>query len=377
MPATDSTDKLLFTPGPLTTSMSVKQAMLRDLGSRDAEFIATVRRVRSRLLAVAGLSRQDGYEAVLLQGSGTYGIEAVLTCAVPPGGKWLVVANGAYGERMVKILKIHQIEHAVIRAPENQPADPAAVDAALAADPAITAVAVVHCETTTGLMNPVEQIGRVVHQHGRTFFVDSMSAFGAIEIDFRTAHIDFLVSSSNKCIEGVPGFSFCIARREALLATETWSRTLVLDLCAQWKGLDADGQFRFTPPTHVILAFDQALSELEAEGGPAGRAARYRTCHRTLVAGMTAMGFETYLPPEMQGHIITSFRSPADPNFHFEGLYRRLSDRGFVIYPGKVSHADCFRIGTIGRLSQADVTLLLDAIADVLAEMGVTNTRGS
>ncbi|MCL4220253.1 MAG: 2-aminoethylphosphonate--pyruvate transaminase [Phycisphaerales bacterium] len=377
MPATASTDKLLFTPGPLTTSMSVKQAMLRDLGSRDAEFIATVRRVRSRLLAAAGLSRQDGYEAVLLQGSGTYGIEAVLTCAVPPGGKWLAVANGTYGERMVKILRMHRIDHAVIRAPENQPTDPTAVDAALATDPAITAVAVVHCETTTGLMNPVEQIGRVVHQHGRTFFVDSMSAFGAVEFGFRAAHIDFLVSSSNKCIEGVPGFSFCIARREALLASETWSRTLVLDLCAQWKGLDADGQFRFTPPTHAILAFDQALSELEAEGGPAGRAARYSACHRTLVAGMKAMGFEMFLPPEIQGHIITSFRCPADPNFQFDAFYRHLSDRGYVIYPGKVSQADCFRIGTIGRLTQADVTSLLDAIADVLSEMGITNTSAS
>jgi 2-aminoethylphosphonate-pyruvate transaminase len=364
-------DKPLFTPGPLTTSRTVKQAMLRDLGSRDYEFIATIQAVRERLLAVAGVSKEQGYEAVLVQGSGTFGIEAVLSSVTPPSGKWLIVINGAYGERLARIAQVHRIAHADLKCPEDALPRAADVDRALAADPAVTGVAVVHCETTTGILNPIEEIGRVVQKHGQTYVVDSMSAFGAVAFDLRACGIDYLVSSSNKCIEGVPGFSFVICKRAALLATEGWARTLSLDLLAQWQGLEKTGQFRFTPPTHAILAFRQALDELAAEGGVAGRAARYRRNYETLVAGMRAMGFVEYLRPELQGHIITSFRYPADPHFRFEDFYRRLNDKGFVIYPGKVSNADCFRIGTIGRLFESDIRALLLAIREALAEMGV------
>jgi 2-aminoethylphosphonate-pyruvate transaminase len=363
-------DKPLFTPGPLTTSLTVKQAMLRDLGSRDHEFIAAVREVRQRLLAVAGVSREQGYEAVLMQGSGTFGVEAVISCAAPPDGKWLIVANGAYGERMARMAVVHRIKHAVLRCPEDSRPDPADVDRALAQDPAITGVAVVHCETTTGIMNPVEGIGRVVKKHGKTYAIDSMSAFGAVEFDLPSCQADFLVSSANKCIEGVPGFSFCLCRRAALLQTEGWSRTLSLDLYDQWQAMEKNGQFRFTPPTHVILAFRQALDELEAEGGVASRAARYRRNHETTVAGMRELGFREYLPPEMQGHIITSFRYSDDRRFDFETFYDKLNDRGFVIYPGKVTNADCFRIGHVGRIFPADVQALLSAIGQTMAEIG-------
>ena len=364
-------DKPLFTPGPLTTSQTVKQAMLRDLGSRDDEFIAIVREVRQSLLSIAGVSQLDGYEAVLMQGSGTFGIESVIATTVPPDGKLLVVINGSYGQRIAKIAEVLKIEVVTYCTPENETPDPSEIDRILTDDPDITNVAVVHCETTTGIMNPIEEIGEVVAKHGKSYFVDSMSAFGSVVFDFPSCHIDYLVSSANKCIEGVPGFSFAICRREALEATQGWARSVSLDLLAQWRGLEANGQFRFTPPTHAILAFHQALSELAEEGGVAGRARRYGENYDTLVSGMRAMGFREYLDRELQGHIITSFRFPDDSRFTFNGFYQHLNDKGFVIYPGKVSDADCFRIGNIGRLFKEDVTALLAAVRSTIAEMNV------
>ncbi|HEY53644.1 MAG TPA: 2-aminoethylphosphonate--pyruvate transaminase [Caldilineae bacterium] len=363
-------DKILFTPGPLTTSRTVKQAMLRDLGSRDFEFITLVAEIRRRLLALGQVADKD-YEAIIMQGSGTFGMEAVVSSVTPPDGKWLVIINGAYGKRLNLIATTLGIPTALLTYPENSAPDPVAVDAALAADAAITNVAVVHCETTTGIINPVEEIGAVVRKHGKRYFVDAMSSFGAVPLDLAAAGIDYLVSSANKCIEGVPGFSFVLARRAALLETEGWARSLVLDLLAQWRGLEANGQFRFTPPTHTLIAFAQALRELEMEGGVDGRAQRYRANYATLLAGMTDMGFETYIQPEDQGYIITSFRYPTHPNFSFETFYERLNDKNYVIYPGKVSDADCFRIGSIGRIFPSDVRDLLAAIRETLVEMGV------
>jgi len=363
-------DKILFTPGPLTTSRTVKQAMLRDLGSRDFEFIRTVRQIRRDLLELGEVAGR-GYEAIIMQGSGTFGIEAVLSSVTPPDGKWLIIINGAYGRRMAHICTVLQIETAVLQYPENSKPDLAEIEAALAQDETITHVGTVHCETTTGIINPVAEMGAMVRRYGRVFFVDAMSSFGAVPLNVADAEIDFLVSSANKCIEGVPGFSFALARREALLACEGYARSVCLDLVAQWRGLEKNGQFRFTPPTHTLLAFAQALQELMAEGGVHGRAARYRRNYETLVAGMRRMGFTEYLKPEDQGHIITSFHYPDHPNFDFNRFYEVLNARDFVIYPGKVSDADCFRIGNIGRIFEPDVRALLAAIADVLEEMGI------
>ena len=367
-----SKDKPLFTPGPLTTSQTVKQAMLRDLGSRDIEFIGVVQDIRNELLNVAGVSQSGGYECVLVQGSGTFGIEAVMTCAIPRTGKWLIVINGAYGQRMQKIAEVHGIPTAILNYDEDQYISAADVDRVLSNDPSISAVAVVHCETTTGIMNPIEDVGAVVRKHNRIYFVDSMSAFGAAQFDFQACEIDYLVSSANKCIEGVPGFSFCIARRSALEQTAGWSRTLSLDLYEQWRGLEKSGQFRFTPPTHTMLAFRQAIEELKMEGGVPGREKRYQANCATLLEGMRSLGIEEYLATEKQGHIITSFLFPEDRNFNFETFYEKLNDRGFVIYPGKVSNANCFRIGNIGRIFKSDVAALVLAIEIVLKEMHVS-----
>ena len=365
-----ATDKPLFTPGPLTTSRTVKQAMLRDLGSRDSEFIDTIQRVRNRLLEVANLTQADGYEAVLMQGSGTFTIESVLSSAISPGGKLLVIINGAYGQRIASIARRHGIEVTELVFTENQLPDLAEIEQALQQDSSISMVSVVHCETTSGIINPIEEIGQIVKNHSATYFVDSMSAFGAVPFDFKACDIDFLVSSANKCIEGVPGFAFAICKRESLLATDGWARTVSLDLLAQWQGLEKNGQFRFTPPTHTILAFDQALFELADEGGVAGRHRRYQENHDVLLRGMEEMGFVEYVARDLQGPIITSFHFPTSDRFTFDEFYQRLSAKGQVIYPGKVSDADCFRIGNIGRLFASDVQVLLAAVRQTMQEMG-------
>jgi 2-aminoethylphosphonate-pyruvate transaminase len=311
------------------------------------------------------------YEAIIMQGSGTFSLEAVVSSTIPPDGKLLVIVNGAYGQRTAQIARVLKIDVAVLDCPEDRKPDLQEIEATLAADSAITHVALVHCETTTGLVNPVEEIGAIVKRFGRRFFVDAMSSFGAIPLNLAEAGIDYLVTSANKCIEGVPGFGIILARRDALLETEGYARSLSLDLLAQWKGLEANGQFRFTPPTHALVAFRQALVELEMEGGVEGRAARYQANHETLLKGMRKMGFEEYLRPEDQSYIITSFRCPGHTNFCFEEFYRRLNEKDYVIYPGKVSDADCLRIGHIGRIFPADVQGLLAAIQTTLEEMEI------
>lgn len=363
-------DKILFTPGPLTTSQTVKQALLRDLGSRDFEFISMVKDIRKRLVELGG-ARVGEYECIPMQGSGTFGLEAVVSSTIPPDGKLLVIINGAYGHRIAKMARMLNIATETLEYAEDTLPDLKQIQQTLNNDPSITHVEMVHCETTTGIMNPIKEVGEIVAKAGRKYFVDAMSSFGAVPTDLKACHIDYLVSSANKCIEGVPGFSFVIAKHDSLMQTEGYARSLCFDLYAQWKGLESNGQFRFTPPTHTLLAFHQALLELEAEGGVEGRAARYQNNYQTLVNGMRKFGFTEYLDPSLQGYIITSFRYPEHPNFDFDTFYHKLNERDQVIYPGKVSNADCFRIGNIGRIFEADVKILLGCVGDVMREMGL------
>jgi 2-aminoethylphosphonate-pyruvate transaminase len=362
-------DKALFTPGPLTTSQTVKQAMLRDMGSRDIEFIEIIRDVRKRLVTLC--ASPDEYTAVLMPGSGTFGIEATISSVIPPDGKLLILINGAYGSRIHKIAEAHHIANTKLVYAENVQPDPAEMQAVLENDRAITHVAVVHSETTTGILNPIETYGKIAKNHGCIYIVDAMSSFGAYPIDLRDCGIDYLISSANKCIEGVPGFSFIIARKEALKTIRGYARTLSLDLLAQWEGLEGDGQFRFTPPTHVILAFYQALLELEREGGILARGERYKQNYNITLAAMQDMGFQPYVEESKRGYSITSFYYPSHPNFNFQTFYKSLSDKGHIIYPGKLTHADCFRIGHIGRLSARDVRALMAAVAETLKEMNI------
>jgi 2-aminoethylphosphonate-pyruvate transaminase len=352
---------LLLTPGPLSTTKSVKAVMLRDWCTWDGDYNRIVEEIRTRLVSLA--TEEDGYSAVLMQGSGTFAVEATLTTAVPRDGRLLVLANGAYGRRMAAIAERGGIDFEWIDFGEVQPVDPERTNRALEEDPRITHVAVVHCETTTGMLNPVESIGEAVQAHGRRFIVDAMSSFGGVPMDAAALGADYLVSSANKCIQGVPGFGFVIARQAVLATTRGQARSLSLDLYDQWETMEEHGgKWRFTSPTHTVRAFAQALVELEAEGGVSARHERYRTNQRNLVEGMKRLGFLPLLPQTLQSPIITAFHSPADPGYDFGRFYDRLKQRGFVIYPGKVTDVDTFRIGNIGDVHLEDIQRLLAAV---------------
>jgi 2-aminoethylphosphonate-pyruvate transaminase len=368
--ASETGDPLLLTPGPLTTSKSVKAAMVHDWGSRDARFIAINRAVRERVVAIAG--GVGAYTTVPMQGSGTFAVEAMLTSFVPRNGKALVLVNGAYGQRAARILAVAGRAHTMLETPEDTPPDLAKLDAALAADPAITHVFVVHCETTSGVLNPVEQIAAVVRHHKRRLLVDAMSAFGALPLDANAVGYDALAASSNKCLEGVPGLGLVVCRVEALKQAKGNATTLTLDLHDQWQVLEATNQYRFTPPIHCIVALHQAIEEFLAEGGVSGRGRRYAENCRALVEGMRALGFETLLPDRIQAPIIVTFRMPADPAFKFPAFYDALKERGYVIYPGKLTVADSFRMGCIGRLYSEQMKGAVAAVKDILGEMGVS-----
>jgi len=362
----------LLTPGPLTTSTTVKQAMLRDWGSRDGRFIALNAAIRERLVRLAG-GNADSHVAVPVQGSGTFAVEAMIGTLVPRAGRLLVLVNGAYGTRMVRIAEVAGRSVISLETAEDLPVSPTALAEALDADPAITHVAVVQCETTSGILNPIEAVAEITRSRGRALLIDAMSAFGALPLDMAALGAVAVAASSNKCLEGVPGMGFVIARRDVLEAAKGNAHSLSLDLHDQWRGFETNAQWRFTPPTHVVAAFAQALDEHEAEGGTEGRGARYRANAVLLIEGMRALGFETLLPDHLQAPIIVTFRMPADPAFVFADFYDRLRERGFVIYPGKLTVADSFRIGCIGRLGADEMTAAIAAISTTLSEMGVAS----
>jgi 2-aminoethylphosphonate-pyruvate transaminase len=368
-------DALLLTPGPLTTSKRVKEVMVHDWGSRDAAFLKVNGEVLSRLPEI--INGTGVFVTVPMQGSGTFAVEAMLTSFVPRDGKCLVLINGAYGHRARRILLIAGRQALALETPEDTPPDLAKLEAMLAADRAITHVFVVHCETTSGIVNPVAEIADIVARHGRRLLVDSMSAFGALPLDAKKVQFDAVAASSNKCIEGVPGLGFVLARQTALEASKGNATTLVLDLHDQWQNLAKTGQYRFTPPIHVIVSFHQALTEFFAEGGQPGRGKRYAENGRVLSEGMQALGFKPLLPSKLQAPIIYTFHMPASPKFVFQTFYDELKDRGFVIYPGKLTVADSFRIGCIGRIDQSHMRAFLAAVADVLAGMGVTDLKSA
>lgn len=358
----DPNPYLLLTPGPLSTPLSVRQAMLQDWCTWDDDYnVDIVQTIRQKLVSLA--TGASGYTSVLMQGSGTASVEATLGTVIGPNDKLLVLANGAYGARMAQITDRLKLPAKVFTLPETMPPDPNDVGALLTNDPSITHVAMVHCETTTGMLNPLEPVVSVAKSHGKTVIIDAMSSFGGIPMDMDTLGIDFLISSANKCIEGVPGFGFVIARTDALAACDNQARSLSLDLYDQWRCMeDNHGKWRYTSPTHVVRAFYQALLELESEGGVSKRHQRYQSNQRQLVEGMRQLGFATLLPDEWHSPIITSFRAPDDPDYAFKPFYERLKSQGFVIYPGKVSHADCFRVGNIGQVFSDDISRLLSAI---------------
>ncbi len=349
----------LLTPGPLTTTETVKREMMTDHCTWDDDYKQITQKIRKNLLKLAHVTEED-YTVVLMQGSGSFGVESVLTSVVGENEKLLIIANGAYGERMKDIADHAKMQYAVYSVSYDEIPSAKEVEGILQEDPAITHVAMVHSETTSGILNDIESVSKVVKAAGKTMIVDAMSSFGGVDIPVGDWGIDFIISSANKCIQGVPGFSFIICNRQKLMESQGKARSLALDLYDQWKTMEVDGKWRFTSPTHTVLAFSKAMDELEEEGGIEARSRRYYHNNRLLISKMKEMGIRPYIDEEHQGPIITTFFYPENHNFSFNEMYQFIKDRGYAIYPGKVTDADTFRIGNIGEIYEEDILKLVD-----------------
>ena len=360
---------ILLTPGPLTTSDRTRQAMLRDWGSWDGDFNKITARIRTRVLDI--VHGQGTHECVPMQGSGTFSVEAAIGTLVPRDGHVLVPSNGAYCQRLAKICRVLGRKVTTIDYTEDQQVQAADVDRALAADPGITHVAVVHCETGAGVLNPLHDIAQVVARHGRGLIVDAMSSFGALEIDARKTPFDAVIAASGKCLEGVPGMGFVVVRRAVLEQCEGHCHSLSMDLYEQWTYMEKTTQWRFTPPTHVVAALDEAIAQYIEEGGLAARGGRYARNCKALVDGLAALGLRSFLDPAVQAPIIVTFHAPDDANYDFKTFYQEVKKRGYILYPGKLTQVETFRVGCMGHFGEAGIPGAVEAIAQTLEAMGI------
>ena len=368
-----SRDPILLTPGPLTTALSTKVAMLRDWGSWDSNFNAITARVRTQVLDV--VSGDATHVCVPMQGSGTFSVESAVNTLVPRGGHLLVLVNGAYGKRLAKLGQMMGRRVSTFETAEDVPTTGGDVERLLAADSSITHVGLIHCETSTGILNPLPEIAQVIARHGRKLIVDAMSSFGAIAIDARVMPFDALIAASGKCIEGPPGMGFVVARRSSLEGAAGNATSLSLDLHDQWQYMEKTTQWRYTPPTHVVAAFATALESFVAEGGQPARLARYQRNCEALVAGMGELGFRPFLDPAIQAPVIVTFHAPADPRYSFREFYDRVRDKGFILYPGKLTQVETFRVGCIGAIGPEEMRQAVNAVRDTLAEMGIHDAQ--
>jgi 2-aminoethylphosphonate-pyruvate transaminase len=370
-----SRDPILLTPGPLTTSLATKAAMLRDWGSWDSAFNAVTAEVRTKLLDI--VDGQATHVCVPMQGSGTFSVEAAVNTLVPRDGHVLVCVNGAYGTRFAKLTKMMGRKVSIFETAEDVPTTAQDVDRQLGADGSITHVGLIHCETSTGILNPLPEIAAVVAQHRKSLIVDAMSSFAAVGIDARTTPFDALIAASGKCVEGPPGMGFVFARRSVLEQCAGRSTSLSLDLHDQWTYMERTTQWRYTPATHVVIAFNAALDQLRAEGGQPARLARYEKNCETLIGGMSELGFRAFLKPEIQAPIIVTFHAPADPRYNFKEFYERVRDKGFILYPGKLTQLETFRVGCIGAIGPDEMRQAVHAVRDTLREMGIRQVSPS
>ena len=366
-------DPILLTPGPLTTTLRTKLAMLRDWGSWDSDFNAVTARVRAQLLDI--VHGQRTHVVVPLQGSGTFSVEAAVATVVPRNGHVLVLDNGAYCKRAARLTQMMGRTASVRSFPEDEPVSAQALEAALREDPSITHVVLIHCETGTGVLNPLQDVAAVCERHGKGLIVDAMSSFAAIEIDARRVRFDALVAASGKCLEGVPGMGFVFVRRSVLEQCAGNSQSLAMDLHDQWVYMEKTGQWRFTPPTHVVVALAEAIAQFVEEGGQPARGVRYAENCRVLVDGMAALGFRPFLRPQIQAPIIVTFHAPTDPRYDFKRFYQAARARGFILYPGKLTQVETFRVGCIGAIGPNEMRQAVVAVADAMRELGIA--RGS
>jgi 2-aminoethylphosphonate-pyruvate transaminase len=363
-------DRILLTPGPLTTTLRTKLAMLHDWGSWDADFIAVTASVRRRLLAI--VHGQDSHVVVPLQGSGTFSVEAAVATVVPRNGHVLVLDNGAYCKRASKLSQMMGRRCTVLPFPEDEPVSAAALDAQLTADPSISHVVLIHCETGAGVANPLAAVAEVCQRHDRGLVVDAMSSFAALPIDAREIRFDALVAASGKCLEGVPGMGFVFIRKAVIEACAGHSQSLAMDLHDQFEYMERTGQWRFTPPTHVVVALSEAIAQFEEEGGQAARLARYQDNCQTLIAGLSALGLKPFLASEHQAPIIVTFHAPEHPAYDFKRFYDAVKARGFMLYPGKLTQVETFRVGCIGAIGRGEMQQAVAAVGDAMRELGLT-----
>ena len=358
-------DKKLLTPGPLTTSYSTKEAMLHDWGSRDKEFINLNHSIRKSL--VKFIDGEDNYQCVPMQGSGTFAVESMISSLTPKNSEILILINGAYGHRMKKIcnyLNRNSIDYTV---EEDKIHDLKKIENIIDTNKNLTHILAVYCETTSGILNPIKDIADLAVKKNLSLLIDAMSAFGALPLSSKKIKFDALAASSNKCLEGVPGVGFVLVENSVIKNAQGNCHSLSLDLYDQWHSMELNKQWRFTPPTHVLAAFNQALKEHEREGGIEGRYKRYSNNCKIICEGMKDIGFKQLLPDELQAPIIITFMQPS--NFDFDKFYDALSQKNFLIYPGKLTVAETFRIGCIGNLNHKDMNDTVFAIKEVLTEL--------
>ncbi len=363
-------DPILLTPGPLTTTLRTKLAMLKDWGSWDDDFNAVTARLRTQLLDI--VHGRDSHVLVPLQGSGTFSVEAAVATVVPRDGHVLVLDNGAYCKRAVKLTQLMGRRASSLVFAEDAAVSPAALDERLAHDGSITHVVLIHCETGTGVLNPLAEVAQVCERHGKGLIVDAMSSFGALPIDARTMRFDALVAASGKCLEGVPGMGFVLLRKAILDACAGRSQSLAMDLHDQHQYMQRTGQWRFTPPTHVMVALAEAVAQFVEEGGQPARLARYADNCRVLIDGLTRLGLKPFLKPPLQAPIIVTWHAPDHPAYEFRRFYAAAKQRGFILYPGKLTEVETFRIGCIGAIGRNEMTQAVGAVADTLREMGIS-----
>lgn len=366
--------KILLNPGPCTTSERVKNALLiPDLCPREKDFGTLLSAVREKLLRV--VSAEATHTAVLLAGSGTAAMEAALGSVVGPADRVLIVDNGAYGRRAGQIAQALGLPHRMLSLAWGDYPHPEKIEAALAETPAVTHCFFVHHETTTGMLNPLDAIVDACRRRGVTTIVDAMSSFGGVPIDLRASPADFVISSANKCLQGFPGLSFVLARRDPLARTATLPRRSVyLHLHDNWRAQEETRQCLYTPPVQVLSALDAALDEFFAEGA-AARHARYAACYATLLGGMKSLGFACFIPEAWHSKLLTTFIEPDHPAWNFDAMHDYLYERGITVYPGKLSAARTFRIANIGDLHLADLELLLAHLRDFLTLRGISLSR--
>jgi 2-aminoethylphosphonate-pyruvate transaminase len=364
-------ERILLTPGPLTTTLRTKLAMLRDWGSWDGDFNAVTARVRKSLLKV--IHGEDSHVVVPLQGSGTFSVEAAVATVVPRNGHVLVLDNGAYCKRAARLTSLMGRDCTVLPFDESRPVDPRALDAQLAADASITHVLLVHCETGAGVLNPLEQVADICARRGKGLIVDAMSSFGALPIDAREIRVDALVAASGKCLEGVPGMGFVFLRKAIVEGCAGNSQSLAMDLHDQYVYMEKTGQWRFTPPTHVVVALAEAIAQFDEEGGQPARLARYTDNYRTLIDGMSRLGFMPFLDASVQAPIIVTFHAPGDSRYDFKTFYALAREHGFLLYPGKLTQVETFRVGCIGAIGRHEIEQAVHAVELALQDLGIAS----